>query len=1043
MGKVYDKKLIRQKRLFPFVRVVVCLYLIGFVLTGLIAQNDSYSVRHFTDESGLPQNSIKDIVKDSLDYYWMVTENGIVRFDGQNFIKFGSGRTGTGSDRYFGFQKKMNHLTAHYAITEDYQYVNLLDDVRVDKKISKKGFDKYYSTFVDSSKYNNFFYAKGLPRIIKAHSSKSVYVIQTDYLNTFYLCFHDKIKYYKDGELSFTLPMDQLDFAGLFLLQDKLYYKAGKQFWKIEAGAIKPVILKGDVTLHDMEGPDIQIVWNINSHKNLIVCKGKLYSFFYDENGDLITKYIVNLDTYNFSIIESYYFSEEGDYILLGSLTNGLLLLSSFQFKTLNVPAISYKSNVFYAQTQFNTNSIMTPDGYKFTNNSSGNWDYTQVQEIDNNDYGIFCDSNNFIWVSNNTELLKLDSNFNRVESWDLGNEIVNFFSFDDELWFSCRTKGLYSIHLYKPNTQPQKVNSLKGISCFLKTSVSIMWLGSKNGLYRVDLKDNTIDSVPELSGVYCRSLHYSDSGQIWISTYENGFFLYEGDSLFKFPLDKEEYLRSTHCIYEDVEGYFWMTTNKGLFRILKHDLINYVKQEQEHIYYHYYDRRVGFGTNEFNGGCQPCALELDNGLVSLPSLDGLVVFDPLEIKEITPSGILKIDKFTVDNVAQVISDTIVFPRDFEEFAIELSTPYLGNEEDLYIYYSLQPKSEAPKWRLYNTEIRFSRLDHGEYQFRFRKLNGFGKDNFSERSILLIKPPYFYQTWTFYLLIICMVIVIVYLYIRVSLHRVRVRNRLLEIKVNERTITLKAALDSLKKSKNSLKRQLQTQEYLLGAMNHDVVTPLKYVLLNTGKISKNGHSFSPEIVSEVAEGIHISIKEVYELMSELLEFSKIQIKKDKIDITTFNLSDLIHRTIRMFDLSAKGRDVQIISHIDDDVEVESNEALLQIVISNLVDNSVKNTLSGSTIRIRNSFKSDVFTLSIEDEGGGIPQEIINWLETGFQENDTYLRQYKGLGLFIVKELLEIINSKIEVTKTKKGNRISILFLGEEKPNSVFRIHKSD
>jgi len=57
-------------------------------VTSLRAQTteiEGYTIRHFTDENGLPQNSVKSIAADNAGFVWLATENGLVRFDGRSF----------------------------------------------------------------------------------------------------------------------------------------------------------------------------------------------------------------------------------------------------------------------------------------------------------------------------------------------------------------------------------------------------------------------------------------------------------------------------------------------------------------------------------------------------------------------------------------------------------------------------------------------------------------------------------------------------------------------------------------------------------------------------------------------------------------------------------------------------------------------------------------------------------------------------------------------------------------------------------------------
>ena len=72
--------------------------LVLFLFTGNInAQN--YTVQNFTDENGLPQNSVKSIAIDNVGYIWLATENGLVRYDGQQFTLFDKSITNAQSNR--------------------------------------------------------------------------------------------------------------------------------------------------------------------------------------------------------------------------------------------------------------------------------------------------------------------------------------------------------------------------------------------------------------------------------------------------------------------------------------------------------------------------------------------------------------------------------------------------------------------------------------------------------------------------------------------------------------------------------------------------------------------------------------------------------------------------------------------------------------------------------------------------------------------------------------------------------------------------------
>src|SRR5882762_4235846 len=86
---------------------------------GSCFQNDTsqYTTRHFTDENGLPQNSIKSIAADADGFIWLATENGLVRFDGHQFMNFNQENLAISTSRMLYIQK--NQFTGNiYAVSD-------------------------------------------------------------------------------------------------------------------------------------------------------------------------------------------------------------------------------------------------------------------------------------------------------------------------------------------------------------------------------------------------------------------------------------------------------------------------------------------------------------------------------------------------------------------------------------------------------------------------------------------------------------------------------------------------------------------------------------------------------------------------------------------------------------------------------------------------------------------------------------------------------------------------------------------------------------
>src|SRR5690606_4887016 len=135
-------------------------------------------------------------------------------------------------------------------------------------------------------------------------------------------------------------------------------------------------------------------------------------------------------------------------------------------------------------------------------------------------------------------------------------------------------------------------------------------------------------------------------------------------------------------CIVEDRNGFFWISSNKGLFQVKEKSLLDYAAKKVTAIYYHYYNKDAGFLTNEFNGGCQPCATRLGS-TVFFPSMSGVVTFNPEETSPNLPRYAIFIDEALIDNQKVSLGDTLYLNRKFDRITLFINSPYYGNNNNL------------------------------------------------------------------------------------------------------------------------------------------------------------------------------------------------------------------------------------------------------------------------------------------------------------------------------------------------------------------------
>ncbi len=240
-------------------------------------------------------------------------------------------------------------------------------------------------------------------------------------------------------------------------------------------------------------------------------------------------------------------------------------------------------------------------------------------------------------------------------------------------------------------------------------------------------------------------------------------------------------------------------------------------------------------------------------------------------------------------------------------------------------------------------------------------------------------------------------------------------NELVEIKTRD----LKIANQSLKESNNQLKVLEKTEREFINIAAHELKTPIQSIVLISEEMEgdlQKGTDFI-NISRDYAEIILRNAKRLSKLTASLLTISKIEnrslhLSKEKINLRE-KITDII-ADIKQFIQEEQSLEI-VFKPVGEDVVVEADKNMLFEVISNLLINAIKFTKQGSII-ISITTKEGYAIVSIRDTGKGISPEISTKLFEKFtsSENGT------GLGLFIVKNIVELHGGKIWFEKNEDG-----------------------
>ena len=649
----------------------------------------------------------------------------------------------------------------------------------------------------------------------------------------------------------------------------------------------------------------------------------------------------------------------------------------------------------------------------------------------------LLKDSKQRIWVCTlNNGLFCIDKN--NVKHYSNPAYCLSIYEAFDGRLFLCSDNGL---GVFDPVTgiyekSPSKTSRNLSFVYQLTGCRQDTLLGfDDKGLFLYDYRHKTISLPGEKSSILWHTCHhyhslFTDSrGLLWFGTMDGLNAYNPANSTNKSFFEEDGLINnSIRSIVEDNSGRIWVSTSNGISRI---DITDH-KGGYQYSFYNY-NRFDGTIENEF---LPRSVYKTSDNRLLWGGLDGFNEIDltridsskqqlliPLFTKFSLSGTEIKLSESYNGNVIlkQSISSTKeIRLKYFQNFlGFEFSALNYVNPTQTYYRYMLEGADDS--WHEIKTmdgvgRINYTNLSPGTYRLKvFAANNSRQWGNQCAEITIGIEPPFWKTPWVYAFYVLLLLIA---LYFTFSYYFRRNRLNMLKQQKEE--------LDQLKFS-------------FFTNISHELRTPLTLILTPLGSLLKK---VDDETLKKQLNGIYRNANELLKLVNQLLDFRKLEMKGETLQLTYCNIGDFLGAIALSFKELASDNEIEFTFGCQAaDLHAFVDKDKLQKIINNLLSNAIKFTSKGGNIRMRleKDTSEPLFRIRVTDTGCGIPEVDLSQVFERFYQvkKQNNPNTGSGIGLHLVKEYVQLHSGSIEVeSRINEGSIFTVSIPSDLHPETA-------
>ncbi len=299
-----------------------------------------------------------------------------------------------------------------------------------------------------------------------------------------------------------------------------------------------------------------------------------------------------------------------------------------------------------------------------------------------------------------------------------------------------------------------------------------------------------------------------------WIGTANGGLSLFRDGHFTNFTPKDGLFGGRVFTIQEDGNGNLWMSSNRGLSRVSKRELLEFASKRRKTLDCVSYGRPDGMRSFECNGSSQPASCRTRDGNLWFATTKGAVILQPgpIPLNRVPPP--VAIEEVLVDGKPMGGPGVVTVPAGSRNLQVHYTAlSFMGSEK---VRFRCRLEGFDPGWLDAGTQrvAYYTKLSPGRYTFRVTACNNDGVWNQSGASLDLEQKPFFYQTVWFLGLCALAVLLSAFGIYSQRVRGLKARQEVLQRLVDERTGKLAEANVILEDQRQKLQQANQVLERL-------------------------------------------------------------------------------------------------------------------------------------------------------------------------------------------------------------------------------------